>query len=57
MREITTFNFCLPGIVRHNCGDNSYFVEDGVGKLERIWREHIITDEDDAARVIQVGNQ
>ena len=42
------------GIVRHDCGDHSYLVEDSVGDLERIWREDIIADMDDADNVLQV---
>ena len=44
------------GIVRQDCGDGSYFLEDSVGNLERIWREDVITDADDAKHVIQVSN-
>ncbi len=42
-------------MVRHDCGDNSYIVEDGVGDLEKIWREDIITDQDDVHQSVQVG--
>ena len=48
-------HFTLPGIVRQDCGDNSYFVEDSVGDLERIWREDIMTDQDDATHGILVS--
>lgn len=45
---------CVAGVVREDCEDGSYFVEDSVGDLERIWREDIISDADDANSVIQV---
>ncbi len=53
-----SFNICngvtCLGIVHQNCGDCSYFVEDSVGDMERIWREDIITEADDADAVLQV---
>jgi hypothetical protein len=33
------------GVVRFDCGDMSYIIEDDVGYMEKIWREDII-DED-----------
>ena len=48
------------GIIRHDCADGSYLVEDSIGDLEKIWRENIIADNDDANAVLQVrlyGNQ
>ncbi|CAH1777455.1 unnamed protein product [Owenia fusiformis] len=41
------------GTLRQDCEDYSYFVEDSVGDLEKIWREDIITDNDDAGNVLQ----
>lgn len=52
---MNSHHFTSPGIVRQDCGDNSYFVEDSVGDLERIWREDIITDQDDASHGIVVS--
>ena len=54
LSNMSLFRHYASGIVRQNCGDSSYFVEDSVGDLERIWREDIITDQDDASRSIQV---
>ena len=51
---MSLFRHYASGVVRQNCGDSSYFVEDSVGDLERIWREDIITDQDDASHSIQV---
>ncbi len=45
---------CCSGVVRQDCEDGSYFVEDSVGDLERIWREDIVTDRDDAKHILQV---
>ncbi|XP_058885475.1 von Willebrand factor A domain-containing protein 3B-like isoform X2 [Acipenser ruthenus] len=45
-----------PGAVVHSCGDQSYFVQNNEGELERIWREDLITDADDAENIIQVGD-
>lgn len=42
------------GIVRHDCSDGSYLVEDSIGDLEKIWREDIIADSDDADVLLQV---
>ena len=42
------------GTIRQEVGDGSYFVEDAVGDLEKIWREDIIADGDDADITIQV---
>ena len=44
----------LTGIVRENCGDFSYIVEDSVGDLEKIWREDIIHDDDDRDKQLKV---
>ncbi|XP_013387557.1 von Willebrand factor A domain-containing protein 3B [Lingula anatina] len=41
------------GTIRENCGDCSYFVEDGAGDMERIYREDIITDNDDVQQLLQ----
>ena len=43
------------GTVKQSCGDGSYFVEDSVGDLEKIWREDILTDSDEADVVLQVA--
>jgi hypothetical protein len=42
------------GIVREDCGDYSYIVEDATHQFEKIWREDIITDYDDANQILQV---
>ncbi|XP_039600619.1 von Willebrand factor A domain-containing protein 3B-like [Polypterus senegalus] len=42
-----------PGTVIHFCGDQSYFVQNDEGEIERIWREDIITDVDDAKNEIK----
>ena len=47
--------FLCSGIVRHDCGDNSYIVEDGVGDLEKIWREDILADQDDDGGTLVVS--
>lgn len=39
--------FFSSGVIRYDCGDNSYIVEDSVGDLEKIWREDILADGDD----------
>ena len=41
------------GIVREDCGDYSYIVEDATHQFEKIWREDIITDYDDANQILQ----
>ena len=41
--------------MRHDCGDNSYIIEDGVGDLEKIWREDILADQDDDGRQLSVS--
>ncbi|CAC5414531.1 unnamed protein product [Mytilus coruscus] len=41
------------GIVREDCGDRSYIVEDATHQVEKIWREDIITDYDDANQILQ----
>ncbi|XP_041115955.1 von Willebrand factor A domain-containing protein 3B-like [Polyodon spathula] len=45
-----------PGSVIHSCGDQSYFVQNNEGELERIWREDLITDTEDAESIIQLGD-
>ncbi|KAK1167593.1 hypothetical protein AOXY_G10303 [Acipenser oxyrinchus oxyrinchus] len=47
---------CPGGYVVHSCGDHSYFVQNNEGELERIWREDLITEADDAENIIQVGD-
>ena len=42
------------GIVVQDCGNHSYFVEDSVGSVEKIWREDIIADKDEADAEIKV---
>ena len=42
------------GTIKHDCGDGSYFVQDSVGDLDKIWREDILTDNDEADVVLQV---
>ncbi|CAH1267973.1 VWA3A [Branchiostoma lanceolatum] len=44
------------GTVKQALGDDSYYIEDSVGDMERIFREDIITDEDDANNIIQSGD-
>lgn len=44
----------LPGTIRQDCGDGSYFVEDSLGDLEQIYRPDMITDADDADNEIDV---
>ncbi|KAI8508392.1 von Willebrand factor type A domain, partial [Branchiostoma belcheri] len=44
------------GTVKQSLGDDSYYIEDSVGDMERIFREDIITDEDDANNIIQSGD-
>ena len=53
-----SFNYHLfiLGSVKQSCGDFSYLVEDSVGDMEQIWREDIITDNDDASNILQVWN-
>ncbi|XP_021341552.1 uncharacterized protein LOC110442323 isoform X2 [Mizuhopecten yessoensis] len=41
------------GIVQQDCGDLSYIIEDSTRMCEKIWREDIITDYDDANQIIQ----
>lgn len=41
------------GIVKEDCGDYSYIVEDATHQFEKIWREDIITDYDDANQILQ----
>lgn len=41
------------GIVQQDCGDFSYIIEDSTRMCEKIWREDIITDYDDANQIIQ----
>ncbi|KAK3099856.1 hypothetical protein FSP39_010823 [Pinctada imbricata] len=41
------------GVVKQDCDDNSYIIEDSTRMCERIWREDIITDYDDANQIIQ----
>lgn len=41
------------GVVQQDCEDFSYYIEDATKMCERIWREDIITDYDDANQVIQ----
>lgn len=48
------FLHSLPGTIRQDCGDGSYFVEDSVGDLEQINRPDIITEADDADNEIDV---
>nr|XP_015219502.1 PREDICTED: von Willebrand factor A domain-containing protein 3B isoform X2 [Lepisosteus oculatus] len=40
--------------VIHSCGDQSYFLQNKEGELERIWREDIITDGQDSENVIKI---
>ena len=42
------------GVVKQDCNDFSYIIEDSTRMCERIWREDIITDYDDANQIIQV---
>lgn len=44
----------LTGVVKQDCNDFSYIIEDSTRMCERIWREDIITDYDDANQIIQV---
>eukprot|EP00794_Sanderia_malayensis_P007171 gene7171-7977_t len=44
------------GTIKQDCGDSTYYVEDSVGYVERIVRQDIITDEDDADNVIKIGS-
>ena len=37
-----------------NCGNYLYTVKDSIGDVDEIWREDIITDEDDDKNIIQV---
>ncbi|XP_071086987.1 von Willebrand factor A domain-containing protein 3B-like [Haliotis cracherodii] len=39
-----------------NCQDFSYMVVDSTGEAERIWREDIITESDDANHIIKVND-
>eukprot|EP00105_Crassostrea_gigas_P022697 XP_011442307.1 PREDICTED: uncharacterized protein LOC105338748 isoform X2 [Crassostrea gigas] len=41
------------GVVKQDCNDFSYIIEDSTRMCERIWREDIITDYDDANQIIQ----
>ena len=49
-----TCHVTVSGTVRHDCNDGSYLVEDSSGCLEKIGREDIIADSDDAHIVIEV---
>ncbi|XP_064636642.1 von Willebrand factor A domain-containing protein 3B-like isoform X2 [Lineus longissimus] len=42
------------GTVRQAGDAGAYFIEDSCGDIEKIWREDIITDEDDADNIIQI---
>lgn len=44
----------VTGVVKQDCNDFSYIIEDSTRMCERIWREDIITDYDDANQIIQV---
>ncbi|KAJ8407275.1 hypothetical protein AAFF_G00278490 [Aldrovandia affinis] len=40
--------------VVHACGDQSYFLQNREGALERVWREDIITEAEDSSQEIKV---
>ena len=43
------------GTIKDDCGKAIYAVEDTVGNVEKIVRDDIITDEDDADNIINVS--
>ena len=43
------------GTIKEDCGKTIYAVEDTVGNVEKIVRDDIITDEDDADNIINVS--
>ena len=47
--------FICTGTIKEDCGDSTYYVEDSVGVVERIIRQDIISDEDDASNNISVS--
>jgi len=44
------------GTIKEDCGKTIYAVEDTVGNVEKIVRDDIITDEDDADNIINAGD-
>ena len=51
---VLILSWCMSGTVRQDCNDGSYLVEDSAGCFEKIGREDIIADSDDAHIVIEV---
>lgn len=44
------------GTVKARCGDDCYIIQDGLGDLEKIWREDIIANDDSSDQTIHVSD-
>ena len=46
--------FCISGTVKENLGNCAYLVQDSTDALEKIWREDILAESDDADFILEV---